>query len=84
MVQTVIPYIVQQITEQVAARPQSESPSNPHLGIDRMGREIGSHNMLEDASKESKVAQPEKFLGKRRNEVYCWFAQLRLVFSGKS
>ena len=35
------------------------------------------------ANKESKVAPPEKFLGKKGGEVYRWFAQLRLVFRGK-
>ena len=44
---------------------------------------MGSHNAFEDVDKESKVAQPEKFLGKRGNEVYHWFTQLRLMFHGK-
>jgi len=29
------------------------------------------------------VANPEKFTRKKGNEVYRWFAQLRLVFRGK-
>lgn len=33
--------------------------------------------------REAKVAEPEKFAGKRGGEVYRWFAQLRLVFIGK-
>ena len=45
---------------------------------------MGSHRVFEGVGKESKVAQLEKFLGKRGNEVYCWFAQLWLVFRGKS
>lgn len=31
----------------------------------------------------SKVAEPDKFSGKKGNEVYRWLAQLRLVFRGK-
>lgn len=29
------------------------------------------------------MADPEKFSGKKGNEIYRWFAQLRLVFRGK-
>ena len=42
-----------------------------------------SHSIFEDGGKESKVAQPKKFLGKIGNEVYRWFAKLWLVFCGK-
>ena len=33
---------------------------NLHLGVDQMGRGMGSHNMFEDAGKESKVAYLER------------------------
>ena len=48
-----------------------------------MGRGMGSHNAFKDVGNASKVAQSEKFSGKSGNELYCWFAQLRLVFRGK-
>ena len=38
---------------------------------------------LRASEKESKVAELDKFTGKRGGEVYRWFAQLRLVFRGK-
>ena len=44
---------------------------------------MGGHWKPDYGVKESKIAQPEKFFRKKRNEVYCWFAQLRLVFRGK-
>ena len=84
VLQTAIPHIVQQIIEQVVARPRLGSLSNSHLGVDQVDCGMGSHGVLEDAIKESKVEQPEMFLGKRSNKVYRWFAQLWLVFCGKS
>lgn len=85
VLQAAIPHIVQQITDQVAARPRSGSPLNSNLGADRVGQGMGMgrHNTFENGSRESKVAEPEKFSGKKGNEVYRWFAQIRLVFRGK-
>lgn len=45
-------------------------PSQGSLGEDSTG-------------KGSKVVALEKFLGKKGNKVYKWFAQLRLVFGSK-
>ena len=42
-----------------------------------------SHRRLEEYNyegKESKVVAPEKLSGKKGEEVYKWFVQLRLVF----
>ena len=83
VLQAAIPHIVQQITDQVSARQRLESPLNSNLGADKGCREMGKHNTFEDGSRESKVVEPERFLGKKGNEVYRWFAQLRLVFHGK-
>ena len=83
MLQTAILHIVEQITKQVVAKPRLGSPPNLHLEVDWVGHGVGNHNMFEDERKESKVAKPEKSSGKRGNKVYCWFAQLRLVFRGK-
>ena len=47
-----------------------------HLEVDQVGCGMGSHGAFEDVGKESKVAQPKKFAGKKGNEIYCWFAQL--------
>ena len=44
---------------------------------------MGRHDRSEDGVQESKVAEPERFSGKKGNEVYRWFAQLRQVFRGK-
>lgn len=35
------------------------------------------------AEKESKVNAPKRFAGKRGDEVYRWFLQLRLLFESK-
>jgi len=39
--------------------------------------------MFEDGVRESKVAELERFFGKKGNEVYLWFVQLQLVFRKK-
>lgn len=63
--------------------PQPMSPSNSTSEAGRVHRGLGRHGTFEDGIKESKVADPEKFSGKKGNEVYCWFVQLQLVFQGK-
>jgi Retrotransposon gag protein len=73
VLQAAIPHIVRQITEQAAVGPRPRSPSNVNPGNTR----------FDDGVRESKVADPERFSGKKGNEVYRWFAQLRLVFRGK-
>lgn len=74
--QSALPHIVQQIAEQAPSLPSSQTISHDPS---RSGRsdEVGNRE------RESKVAEPEKFSGKRSGEVYRWFAQLRLVFRGK-
>lgn len=81
VLQAALPQIIQQITDHTADRPQQATatwkPEGACHGLER-------HSSLEQGNKESKVADPEKFSGKKGNEVYRWFAQLRLVFRGKS
>ena len=81
--QAALPHVIQQIINQVGARHYPGSPRNSHSGADRSFQDPGRHNPFEERSTESKVVSPEKFSGKKGNEVYPWFAQLRLVFRGK-
>lgn len=77
VIQAALPHVIQEVVDQVGIRrPVS-------LGIDRGSQDVGGYNMIEGGVKESKVASPDRFYGKKGNEVYRWFAQLRLVFRGK-
>ena len=80
--QATIPHIVQQISDRVML-PQPPSPSEVSRLDTQVRREVRGTREFESRERESKVANPEKFSGKKGNEVYCWFAQLRLVFRGK-
>jgi hypothetical protein len=78
--QSALPHFIQQVADR--ARPSLGSPtSTPEAGGPR--QHPGRHGMRETDYRESKVAEPERFSGKKGNEVYRWFAQLRLVFRGK-
>lgn len=83
VMQAAIPHLVQQITGQVQVGPPRVSPPLSSREADRMHRGLELGNETGYQSKESKVADPERFSGKKGNEVYRWFAQLRLVFRGK-
>lgn len=75
-----IPHMVQQISERVVVSPSVE-PSMPNTRA--LGRAPGKSDEYDSTSlddRDSKVAAPDKFSGKRGGEVYKWFAQLRLVF----
>jgi len=81
--QTAILHIVQKISECSIGRPDPISPS----GLTRVNNHTRStsegRNSEDFEGRESKVATPDKFAGKKGGEVYKWFAQLRLVFHGK-
>ena len=79
VLQASLPRIVQQIAEGTATVPCQESSGRFNREADRVER----LSTRELGSKESKVADPDKFSGKKGNEIYRWFAQLRLVFRGK-
>ena len=68
--------MVQHISELVAVRPLPASPSVATQTIDPSYERAISSESMEVANKESKVAPPEKFSGKKGGEVYRWFAQL--------
>ena len=76
--QAAIPHIVQQISKRTAVL---QVP--PPASIKVQGPSHGRSEEYNYEGKESKVATPEKFSGKKGGEVYKWFAQLRLVFRGK-
>lgn len=81
--QAAIPHIVQQISERAVGRLDPVSPStstrvNDHTRLRSEGRDGEDFE-----GRDSKVATPDKFAGKKGGEVYKWFAQLRLVFRGK-
>lgn len=76
VLQATLPQIIQQVTNHTTAKPHQGSPTAAWKFDD------ASHSS-ELGKKESKVANPERFSGKKGNEVYRWFAQLRLVFRGK-
>ena len=81
--QAIVSHMVQQISELAAVRPLPASPSVAMRTVDPGYERAKSSESMGVASKESKVAPPEKFSGKKGGEVYRWFAQLRLVFRGK-
>lgn len=81
--QAAIPHIVQQISERALVLPSPASPSAAVQPVDRAPHGTGRYRSEEFDSRESKVAEPEKFSGKKGGDVYKWFAQLRLVFRGK-
>ena len=58
---------------------QSDTGRTAKMGSRRLA---GGENDGYDR-RESKVATPEKFSGKKGGEVYKWFVQLRLVFRSK-
>lgn len=76
--QSALPHMVHQISERAMA-PQA-SPSTTTHNI-----EPGQQRQEKDdwMDRESKVAAPDKFVGKKGGEVYRWFAQIRLVFRSK-
>lgn len=81
VLQAAIPHLVQQIVDQ--ARVGSHQGSFSDRETDPMHPKAVRGGESEYGCKESKVAEPERFSGKEGNEVYRWFAQLRLVFRGK-
>lgn len=76
-----IPHMVQQISERTSGSPSVESSTMKASG--QVLVSLDEHNSMSLHDKNSKVATPDKFNGKRGGEVYKWFAQLRLVFRGK-
>jgi len=83
VLQAALPHVMQQVFDQASVRQCPESPQSSNLGADRGLRDPGRYNQFKERNTESKVAPPDKFSGKKGNEVYRWFAQLRLVFRGK-
>lgn len=81
--QAAIPHIVQQISDRVAVVPQQLSPPESSRLDNQIQSKVQGTGEFEYRDKESKVADPEKFSGKKGNEIYRWLAQLRLVFRGK-
>lgn len=81
--QTAIPHIVQQIAERAGAQLNEASPSAARRINAPAQTRTGAHDGEGFENRDSKVAAPEKFAGKKGGEVYKWFAQLRLVFRGK-
>lgn len=55
----------------------------PNWETERTRQGLRRTGLSENDNRESKVAKPERFSGKKGNEVYRWLAQLRLVFRGK-
>ena len=78
VLQAALPHMVQQMSEQASIPPPRSAPPQ---GDDSMAPRPNTYQN-EERHKESKVAKPEKFAGKKGGEVYKWFAQLRLVFRG--
>lgn len=79
--QSALPHMVQQISERAMALPSQPSS---FVAIQPTGQDPQrSEKFTGVGERELKVAEPEKFSGKRNGEVYRWFAQLRLVFRGK-
>lgn len=75
--------MVQQISERTGGSPSVESSMPTMRASGRVPVSLDEHNSMSLHDKNSKVAAPGKFSGKRGGEVYKWFAQLRLVFRGK-
>lgn len=80
--QAALPHIVQQISGQAAALPQRASSPSVMRVADQVSTRAERYHDENFGGRESKVAKPEKFSGKKGGEVYKWFAQLRLVFRG--
>jgi len=80
VLQAALPHFIQQVADR--ARPSLGSPTPPQ-DIGGTHQHPERHGLAEADYRESKVAEPERFTGKKGNEVYCCFAQLRLVFRGK-
>lgn len=78
-----IPHIVQQISERTVVSPAVESSMPIASALGRTSGRLDEYNGTGLDDKDSKVAAPDKFNGRRGGEVYKWFAQLRLVFRGK-
>ena len=74
-----MPHLVQQILERVAAN-LTTVHSSTLMQAQGKTKNYDGTNFEE---KDSKVAAPEKFSGKRIDEIYKWFVQLRLVFRSK-
>ena len=74
--------MVQQISDQARAVPPLTSPHN-HRTTAHDQQRAENYDNAGVKDRESKVADPEKFSGKRGGEVYRWFAQIRLVFCAK-
>lgn len=83
VLQTAIPHIVQQISERAVVPPATASPLDTGRTTEMGNRRLAEGEGYGYDHRESKVATPEKFSGKKGGEVYKWFAQLRLVFRGK-
>lgn len=81
--QAAIPHLVQQISDRATTVLRPASPPISVKGGDRIYQGTEGHREFDGSIRESKVADPERFSGKKGNEVYRWFAQLRLVFRGK-
>ena len=67
----------------MARVPRLRSPSTSSRGDEQAYLGMEGHQERDYGVKESKVAELEKFSGKKGNEVYRWFVQLQLVFQGK-
>jgi len=65
------------------AIPWHGSPSISKGANDQAQCGVGEYREFGFGGRESKVAEPKRFLGKKGNEVYQWFVQLRLVFRSK-
>ena len=72
--QVAIPHMVQQILELAAVRPLSASPLVATRIVDPGYERAKSSESMGVVNKESKVAPPKKFSGKKGGEVYRWFA----------
>lgn len=81
--QAAVPHIVQQISDRTSMVSQQPALSEANRLDNQVRRNVQGTREFESGERESKVADPEKFSGKKGNEVYRWFAQLRLVFRGK-
>lgn len=83
VLQTAIPHIVQQISERAMVPPVIASLLDTGRTAEMGHRRLAGGENYGYDHRESKVATPEKFSGKKGGEVYKWFVQLRLVFRSK-
>ena len=67
VLQTALPHFIQQFADQ--ARPSLGSPTPPQ-GAGGTHQHLGRHELAEADYWESKVVEPERFTGKKGNEVY--------------